>query len=413
MTQQERRGWFIVAGLFLVLLLVFGGGYNTVGVFVPALLRGFPNWSRAQVSLLPSMLALSAGLGVIPIGWLLDRIEARIVMIVGALACGGAFLFASRVNSLLPMMAVYLVLGVGISAATVLPAALVLANWFEARRGLAMGIAISGTTVGGMVMTLVGSHIIQGWGWRAAYAALGAPMIVVAIPLIALAVRTRPASATAMTVPRAADALEGFETAEAVRTRSFWMIALANFCFGFAAAGAVVHLIAYLEGVGYKPASAALAMSLFFGFAAIGKVIMGLLADRLTARIALALDFALTAAGLSLIFYAANVAFLAAFVVLVGTAAASPLMLLPLIVAESLGRKRYGFIAALTGGAGTVGAMAGPVIAGHIFDVTRSYTGAFELFILLELVGAIAAFACQSYAARSLPLETIAAPASA
>ena len=413
MTQQERRGWFIVASLFVTLLIIFGGGYNTVSVFVPALLKGFPNWSRAQVSLLPSMLALSAGLAVIPIGWLLDRVEARIVMILGALASGGALLAASRVNSLAPMMAVYLVLGVGISAATVLPSALVIANWFETRRGLAMGIAISGTTVGGMVMTLGGSHVIQGWGWRAAYVALGTPMIVVVIPLVALTVRSRPTDAKTMTVAQGGATLEGFETAEALHTRSFWLIALANFCFGFAAAGAVVHLIAYLEGVGYRPASAALAMSLFFGFAAIGKVVMGWLADRVSARIALAVDFAITAAGFSLVFTAAHVALLAAFIVLVGTAAASPLMLLPLIVAESLGRKRYGFIAALTGGAGTVGAMVGPVVAGHIFDVTGSYTGAFELFILLDLIGAIAAFACQSYAAGSLPLQAAATPVSA
>jgi MFS family permease len=77
------------------------------------------------------------------------------------------------------MIGAYLLLGIGISTATVLPAALVIANWFEARRGLAMGIALSGTTVGGMVMTLVASGVIQGWGWRAAYIALGAPMILV------------------------------------------------------------------------------------------------------------------------------------------------------------------------------------------------------------------------------------------
>src|SRR5581483_10344695 len=76
--------------------------------------------------------------------------------------------------------------------ATVLPASLVLANWFDARRGLAMGIAISGTTVGGMVMTLVASSVILKLGWRMAYAGLGVPMIVVVIPLVALSVRSRP-----------------------------------------------------------------------------------------------------------------------------------------------------------------------------------------------------------------------------
>jgi MFS family permease len=413
MTQQERRGWFIVASLFAALLLIFGSGYNTVAVFVPALLRGFPHWSRAQVSLLPSMLALSAGISVLPIGWLLDRAEARIVMIFGAFAAGGAFLWASRLSSLTPMMAAYLLLGVGISAATVLPASLVIANWFEARRGLAMGIAICGTTVGGMLMTLVANYIILRWGWRAAYVALGTPMIVLVVPLIAIMVRNRPTEMTKMTVAESASKLEGFEALEAWRTRSFWMIALANFCFGFAAAGAVVHMIAYLEGIGYKAGSAALAMSMFFGFAAAGKVGMGYLADRISARLALAVDFVVIAMTFTMIFSASHIAVLAVFIVVFGTAAAAPLVLLPLLTVESLGRKRYGILGGLTGLAGTLGATIGPVVAGRIFDLTRSYFGAFELFILLDVIGALASFACQTYASRTSRLRIAPVPASA
>ena len=106
MTQQERHGWFIVASLFVILLLVFGGGYNTVPVLLPALLKGFPHWSHQRVSILPSVLAASAGVSVLPVGWLVDRIEARIVMAIGALTVGVAFIIASQSNSLAPMIAV-------------------------------------------------------------------------------------------------------------------------------------------------------------------------------------------------------------------------------------------------------------------------------------------------------------------
>jgi len=412
MTQQERRGWLIVASLFVVLLLVFGSGYNTVAVFVPALLRAFPQWSRAEVALLPSLLALSAGISVLPIGWLLDRVEARLVMAVGAVASGSAFLIASRANTLFPMMAAYLLLGIGISAATVLPASLVLANWFDARRGLAMGVAISGTTVGGMVMTLVASSEILGRGWRVAYVVLGLPMIVVVVPLVALTIR-RPPGTVQLSVAQSAERLEGFETLEALRSRSFWMLVIANLCFGFAAAGTVAHMVAYLEGVGYQPSSAALAMSSFFGCAALGKVAMGYVADRISARLALAADLAATAMAFVMVFGAAHLMVLAVFAVVFGVAAAAPLVLLPLLVAESLGRRRYGVLGALTGIAGTIGATVGPVVAGRIFDLTGSYTGAFELFILLDIIGAVAAFACQPYARQSLQVAIAPVPASA
>jgi MFS family permease len=86
---------------------------------------------------------------------------------------------------------------------------------------------------------------------------------------------------------------------------------------------------------------------------------------------------------------------LAVFILAFGMAAAAPVALLPLLVAESLGRRRFGVLAALTGIAATIGATIGPVIAGRIFDVTGGYAGAFELFILADAVGALATFVCR------------------
>jgi MFS family permease len=413
MTQRERRGWLIVAAMFITLVLVFGGGYDTVPVFLPALLKGFPNWSRTEVSLLPSILAFSAGLSVLPVGWLVDRIEARIVMIAGALLAAGAFFLASASHSLTTMMAAYLIMGLGISAGTVLPASLVLANWFTERRGLAMGIALSGSTVGGSLMTLVAGHVFQVAGWRTAYIVLGLPMMVVAIPLVALIVRSRPPGTIRMTVAESAELLEGFETGEALRTRSFWMIVLANFFFAFTATASLIHLAAHLEGVGYKTSSAALVVSLIFAFAALGKVVMGFVADRVTARIALVLCFLIQAAGLSIVFSAARVGIIFVFVPVYGMSIAAPLMLLPLLTAESLGIKRYGLLSGLAGLAQTFGAMIGPIVAGRIFDITTSYVLAFELCIAGMIIGAAVSYSCRSYQSERTQMLPAGTPGSA
>ena len=402
MSPRERQGWFIVATLFVVLLLVFGGGYNTVPVFLPALLKGFPSWSHERVSILPSVLAASAGLSILPIGWLIDRVEARAVMVFGALAAGCSFLIASRADSLAPMVAAYLLLGVGISAGTVLPGSLVLANWFTARRGIAMGIANAGSTTGGMVMTLIAGYVIRNRSWRAAYATLGIPMIVVVVPLVLLMVRSRPPGAVKLTVAQAADQLEGFEAASALGTRSFWMIVVAQFCFAFAATGTLIHMAAHLEGLGYTSASAALVISLIFGFAALGKVIMGFVADRITARMALAANFAIQSIGVATVFALGHAGFAALFVVIYGLTVAAPLMLLPLVIADSMGLKRFGFISGITGLAQTFGATVGPLAAGRIFDATGSYAPAFELIIAVNIVAALATFSCRTYQAECL-----------
>jgi sugar phosphate permease len=172
MTHRERQGWIIVASLFVTLLLVWGSGYNTGGLFFPHLLKNF-GWKRAQLSTLQgAALPLSAGLSAPLIGWLLDRVEARIVMVGGVLMTACSFLIASRVDSFGPLFAAYMLLGVGIGASTLLPCSLVIANWFGARRGLAMGLTFAGNSLGGALMTMVGNFAIVHGGWRAGYVTL-------------------------------------------------------------------------------------------------------------------------------------------------------------------------------------------------------------------------------------------------
>jgi nitrate/nitrite transporter NarK len=271
---------------------------------------------------------------------------------------------------------------------------MVIAKWFGARRGLAMGIAMSGTTAGGMLMTLVASHVIAHGGWRVGYEVLAAPMALVAAPLIWLLVRTRPTDNVGVSVAATAARLPGLEVGEALRTRSFWTILLAKFCFGFYAAGGIVHIITYLIGIGYRPSSAAFAMSLVFGCATMGKILMGLFADRMSARITLCADLVIGAAGLVLLFGAVHIAVLVSFVIVYGLTFAAPFVLLPLVMAESLGLKRFGTLGGLAGLAETTGAALGPLVTGRIFDLTGSYTTAFELFIVMQMLAAVAAFAC-------------------
>jgi MFS family permease len=133
---------------------------------------------------------------------------------------------------------------------------------------------------------------------------------------------------------------------------------------------------------------------------------MGFMADRLTARNTLGPCFIVQAIGAALAFFAASVPIVILFVIIYGLTVAAPLMLLPLVTAESLGLKRFGFIAGMTGLAQTFGAAIGRLVSGRIFDVTRSYTAAFELFVAINLLGSLAAFACRSYTAertRQLP----------
>jgi MFS family permease len=402
MTKREKQGWTIVASLFVTLLLVFGSGYNTAGVFVTPLIKEF-GWKRAKVSFLQSWLAASAGVFGPLAGWLLDRVEARIVMIGGAVLAGSAWMIASQAHSYGTLVIAYMLMGLGLTGATLLPASLIIANWFTERRGLAMGLTFAGTSFGGAVMTVVASHsIVWGGSWRTGYLVLGIPMFIIVIPIVLMAIRTRPDDAPGekVSVAQRADALPGFELSAAFRTRSFWMLCLAQFLYATLAAGVGLHFIPYMIGLSYKAEFAAGMMSIVFLFTTAGKLIMGFASDRISPRIALIVNFIGATIGMVLIFGARNPMLLYPFVAIFGLTLGAPLVLIPLLTAECLGLKRFGAIAGVAGVFNTLGAFIGPVMLGKIFDATGSYTVAFQICFVLSILGAVATWACLPYEAE-------------
>lgn len=407
--KQERRAWLIVAVLFADLGFIFGGTISTPGVFFGPLINEF-GWSHARVSSLASALTLGTVPGSVAAGLLLERVEARIPIVGGAMLNAGSLLFASQANSYLPLLLAHFLAGFGVAMATLLPAALVIANCFQARRGTAMGVAIAGVSAGGMIMVEAATVVIRAHGWRVGYAALAVPVLLVVIPLILFVVRPRPADRDVagfglgerQEALDRAENLEGFNLVSAIATRSFWLIAIAGFLFAFTVYGILTQLVVYLLGIGYRPAQAAIVLSLMLGLNAVGKVLFGLVADAVGARSSLVLCFVIMSCGLILLFGMRETSGLAMFLLLYGPAWGAPLMLLPLVTIESLGLKHYPSLGGTLRVAEAVGAMLGPVTLGRIFDLTNSYRPAFGLCVFCAVVGAAATLGCQEFSTGAI-----------
>jgi len=146
-------------------------------------------WSRALFSLLAATAPLAAGFSSPAIGSLLDRYGARRIMIAGAMMVALSFLALSRADSAAAFFVIFIVLGVGITASTIIPAALVITHWFRERRGLALGITFAGIPLGGTGVTIFASQVVQRSGFRAGYLAIAIPIVLVVIPLLAAAER--------------------------------------------------------------------------------------------------------------------------------------------------------------------------------------------------------------------------------
>jgi MFS family permease len=211
----------------------------------------------------------------------------------------------------------------------------------------------------------------------------------------------RPASGLARELPTWFEASIS-TLAEAAHTRSFWMICAAQFLFAYVSASVALHLITYLIGIGYTAGFAAKMMSLVLTIAGIGKLLMGVLADRVSARRALAFNFLAAALGIILMFRAASAAMLVPFVIIFGLTIGAPLVLLPMLIAESLGLKRFGSIAGVSGVCQTIGAAIGPIGTGRIYDLMGSYSYALDLFVIACILGALATLGCLSLESERL-----------
>jgi MFS family permease len=415
-TEDSARHWIIIGVLFVSWFMIWGGGANTGPVFFIPVLKTF-GWSRTRLSFGYAVAAFSAGAAGPLIGWLVDRFDVRKVMVAGVatLVCG--LLALARTHAYGQFVLINLGLGLAFVACTGIPASKVVANWFEARRGMAMGVTLSGASIGGAILTPVMARVITSYGWRGAYVVLATLIGAITIPLLIVFLRSRPdveaapGSAEHEGAPTAPIALAGLEIKEALFARSLWLIALAQFITFSLWSGLGQHFVAYLVGIGYTSVFSSKMLGLFYLITTGGTVLSGPISDRITARYAFALTSILSALSMLLLLGSREIAALAAYVAVGGMMCGASGVLMPLLILEALGMRRYGALMGISGVFGTLGFAAGPVVTGRIFDVTGSYAGALWMFAAAMVVCTLAALACRSFEAAIAPAAAASAVA--
>jgi MFS family permease len=407
---NKRQRWLVIATLFLIMFFVLGGTFSPLPLFLTPLIKQY-GWSHARVSWVPTLYLLMFGLIAPVAGWLMDRLEARVVTFSGALLTVIGMVGTSRTHSFWPMLGAFVLIGAGVAGTTIVPCSVVAANWFADNRGLAIGATIAGAAVGGVVMPVFAEYMIGRFGLSTTFIALAVPILVLALPLLVLVIRTRPAGATKTSVAEEVKALPGLELDLALRTLPFWLLAFILMIVSVGLNGTFVHVAAFLIGVGYSPQHAAVVLSVGAAVTVPGYLLMGVLADRFTGRRVLPWVLVVLATGVLLLLGArrpnTSLVFLVAYLIAFGLTGGVTTSLVPVVMVETLGLRRFGSISGLIGLAATLGIAGGPLAVGWIFDFTGSYTPAFELNAACIFLGAMAAL----LVSPADGVETIPAPA--
>lgn len=373
-------GWAVVAAVFTMLAVVSGLSFYNLTVYLRALTteQGF---SVAGVSGATAVFFLTGGIVGLPVARLIERHDPRPTIAGGALLGGASLALLGQVSALWQVYVLYVVFGAGFSAAGLVPGVTVVTRWFTRRRSVALSVASTGLSVGGIVITPLTAGLISRHGLGAVTPWLGLAFVVGIIPVTAAVVRSSPAAlglqpdgdpAPPEDGDGAAHVLDGVPYAVARTTRFFIAVTAAYVLVMLAQVGGLAHHF-NLVSERLDEARAATAVSVVAATSVVARLVGGWLATRVPIRaltvvlmVAQALALVLLAAGQgSAALYAGSVAF--------GLTIGNLLMLHPLLLAEAFGVREYGRIYSMSQLVMTVGVAAGPAVVGVVHDGTGGY----------------------------------------
>lgn len=389
-------GWWIVTVAAVGVGLGYAPiAYATFGLFLKSLTQEF-GWSRTEISL-----ASSISLGVLSfsqpiVGRLIDRFGARRVIVPGTLLFAVTLMsFYLLTPSLVHFYALYVVLGVVGAATTPVPYSGVVSQWFDRRRGLALGLAMLGFGIGTIVLPVLANGMIDRLGWRSAYVVLGAIMAVISVPIVALFLKERPdlvglapdgepvAEAAARGIAR-----EGMERSGALRSGTFWLMSTGVFLVSAGVLGSLIHLVPMLTDRGLSSGEAAAAASLMGVAVLVGRTGAGILMDRFFAPYVAAALFFATGVGLLVLWSGLSGGIVYAGVFLVGIGWGAEVDVMAFMVSRYFGLRAFNEVYGYAFSAYMLGGVVGPLLMGMFFDALGNYEIPLGIFMLATLLAA-------------------------
>ena len=381
--QQKKSGTFhgysVLFACFFIIMLVYGA-QASFGVFFKPMLTEF-HWTRTATSIPFSLNLILSGVFAIFAGRISDRIGPKAVVAIGGVILGAGYMLMSRITNLLGLYLSYgLIVAVG-SSAMYVPLVAMITRWFPEKRGLMVGIAVSGIGFGIGVVPTIASRLMVSFDWRSSLLIVGAASLVLIAGLAQLlrtsqlATLSAPSGEKQHQTPAPAAALS-FN--QALKTSQFWLIFIAWLLYGFFYQVSSVHLIPYATDLGMSELAAAALLTVIGIIGIIGRASLGFVGDKINNNVTLAIGFIAVAAVFFIIAASATVPALYVYAIVYGFFSGVG-VLLASIKAEHFGLQALGAITGAVILGNNIGGAAGPILAGRIFDVTGSYHPAFLL----------------------------------
>lgn len=384
---------------------------NSFSVFYPAIVESF-GWGRGDTAVIFSIQMLVYGSMSLVAGRLVDRLEPRVVVSVGACIMGGGMALCSLATTQWQFYLLFgVMLAIGLSLVGITPLGAIVSNWFVRKRGLVFGILAAGFGVS-LISAPIAQSLISSFGWQNAYVIMGLLSIPLIVPLCILFIRRSPqekgllpdGALQASSEPQApyehrgADNLDrkwagtAWTLGRALRTYHFWFLFAICFCaMGVGETIAITHQVYFFRDVGYEPMQAATIYGVFGVAFAVGNL-CGYFSDRLGREKVFVTGCLLSAGAVSLLFLITDTTqpwlpFLFAVSLGLGWGAAAPALLAT--VADLFQGRNFGSIMGCLILGFSLGGAVAPWLAGFLHDMIGNYFVTFVMLLVCFGVSAV------------------------
>ena len=400
MGKKLRRpfyGWVIVAAGFMVMFCSIGIVNNCAGLFTKPVCDDM-GFSRGAMALNMTIMAACQMVVALLGGRIFGKFNVKHVMRLCSLTLSLGYFAYSLAPSLPVFYLLSIVVGFSMGGLTAMPLSLLVGNWFNQRRGFAIGVAFMGSGIGGMLFNTLAGQWLGSLGWRGTYQLLGGIAFLVLVPVCWLVIRTKPADMGLVPYGQSAGETtqqndsQGQTLAQVTRTGRFWTLCLACVLVNVSLCSLNQNIVPHLIDQGYSSTTAANLSALMLGGLALGKMLLGWLYDKLGPRRATLLGNLCTVLAVIGAVFCRFPPMLVAVTLGFSLGNAFGSVAPPILVQSLYGRRDYSAILGiLTAGISLSGVFT-PVVIGLVYDHFGSYVPAFFVMIFLSILVAASFF---------------------
>ena len=388
-------GWFIVLAGIIITAAGIGIFNSTNSVFVKPICDEL-NLSRGEFTLHRTIITL-IGAFLMPLyGKIIKRYGIKKIFLTSSVSLALVTVGYSFATQLWHFYAIAAINGVFINGVNFMVVGIMVGQWFDDKKGFATGLAYCGSGLGAAIMVPIVGQMIEQFGWRWSYRGMSIIAVLILIPTVLFIVKERPESmglkpytdknkSTADTLEKQG-AFAGIAFKQALRTPTFWMLAVSFLLISICAGGPNTHTIPYLTDIGYSPAFAASILSLTMIVLTAGKILLGFIFDRF-GTLSGSLFVAVCCLGYPLLAMAAlNPAAPWAYAVLLGLASCGFSVPVMVLITKYFGNKDIPILFSVCTMITTFGTSASVPMMGAIYDITGSYKWAWTLLFIFAVI---------------------------